>query len=112
MPLFMFSFSYTPETWADLVRSPENREEAVGRILEGAGCKLKGLWYAFGGTDGFALMEAPSNTAAAGLALAIASSGAFSKAETTPLMTQAETLDALEFAGSVRYAAPATAAAV
>ena len=109
MPLFMSSFAYTPDVWAGLIRSPENREEIVGRILEDAGCKLRGLWYAFGDGDGFALIEAPDNNAAAGIAIAIASSGAFRKFETTPLMTQAETLEALHFAAGVRYAAPAEA---
>lgn len=107
MPLFMSTFGYKPEVWAGLIRSPENREEVVGRILEEAGCKLQGLWYAFGEGDGFALIEAPSTTAAGGIAIAIAASGAFRKFETTPLMTQAEALEALQFAASVQYAPPA-----
>ena len=109
MALYMVSFGYTPETWAGLVRSPENREETVARFLEGAGCKLRGLWYAFGEADGFALIEAPDNKAAAGLAIAIASSGAFRSFETTPVMSQAETLEALQFAAGVQYAPPAEA---
>jgi uncharacterized protein with GYD domain len=107
MPLFMSTFGYKPEVWAGLIRSPENREEVVGRILEDAGCKLRGLWYSFGEGDGFALIEAPDTKAAAGIAIAIASSGAFRKFETTPLMTQAEALEALQFAAGVHYAAPA-----
>jgi uncharacterized protein with GYD domain len=109
MPLYMSRFGYKPEVWAGLIRSPENREEAVGRTLEEAGCKLRGLWYAFGEGDGFALIEAPDNKAMAGVAIAIASSGAFRSFETTPLMTQAETLEALQFAAGVGYAAPAEA---
>ena len=109
MPLYMSSFAYKPEVWAGLIASPENREEVVGRILEDAGCKLRGLWYAFGESDGFALIEAPDNTKAAGLVLAIAASGAFRTFETTPLMTQAEALDALRVAADVRYQAPAEA---
>jgi len=109
MPQYMFTFSYSPETWAGLIRSPENREEIVSRILEEAGAKLHGLWYAFGDTDGFALMEAPDNKTAAGLALAIGSSGAFSKFETTPLMSMGEALEALEIAQGVGYTRPAEA---
>jgi uncharacterized protein with GYD domain len=109
MPLYMASFGYKPEVWAGLVRSPENREEIVGRILEESGCKLRGLWYAFGESDGFALIDAPSNTAAAGVAVAIAASGAFRSFTTTPLMTQAETMEALHFAAGVQYAPPAEA---
>ena len=109
MPLFMSTFSYKPEVWANLVRSPENREETVGRMLEQAGCKLHGLWYAFGQYDGFALIEAPDPIAGAGIAVAIGSSGAFTKFETTPLLSQAEALEALEVAATVHYAAPAEA---
>ena len=59
MPKFMFTFSYTPEVWAGLIRTCKNREQTVSRILDDAGCKLHGLWYAFGEHDGYALMEAP-----------------------------------------------------
>lgn len=109
MPLFMVEFGYTPDAWAGLVKSPENREETVGRILQDAGCKLHNLWYAFGENDGFALIEAPDNTTAGGLAIAITSSGAFRRFETHVLMTQDEMLEALDKAGDVAYAAPGAA---
>lgn len=107
MPLYMASFGYQPEVWAGLIKSPENREETVRQILDEAGCKLLGLWYAFGAKDGFALIEAPDNAKAAALSIAIASSGAFRKFETTVLMTQSELLEALEAAADVHYVAPA-----
>lgn len=106
MSLYMSSFEYKPEVWAELVRSPENRTETVSRILDDAGCKLKGLWYAFGGSDGFALIEAPDNVTGAGISIAINASGAFRKFETTVLMTQDELLEALTKAQDVAYVAP------
>ena len=109
MPLYMSTFDYTPEVWAELVHSPENRSEAVSRILDGAGCKLKGLWYAFGTSDAFALIEAPDNVTGASIAIAINASGAFRKFETTVLMTQDELLEALNKAQDVAYVAPGTA---
>ena len=109
MPLYMSTFDYTPEVWAELVESPENRTEAVTRILENAGCKLKGLWYAFGTSDGFALIEAPDNLTSASIAITINASGAFRKFETTVLMTQDELLKALNKAQDVAYVAPGTA---
>ena len=42
MPLYMSTFEYKPEVSAELVHSPENRTETVTRILDDAGCKLKG----------------------------------------------------------------------
>ena len=109
MPLYMAQFSYTPETWASLVQSPENREEAVAHILSSYGCKLHNLWYAFGEADGYALIEAPSNVNAASVAIAIASSGAFSRFTTTVLMSQDEALEAMRQASQVGYAAPGQA---
>jgi uncharacterized protein with GYD domain len=105
----MSTFEYKPEVWAELIRNPENRTETVSRLLESAGCKLKGLWYAFGKSDGFALIEAPDNVTGASLAIAISASGAFNRFETTVLMTQNELLEALEKAQDVEYVAPGSA---
>ena len=109
MPLYMSTFEYEPVVWAELVSNPENRTETVSRILQDAGCKLKGLWYAFGNSDGFALIEAPDNATGASVAIAINASGAFRKFETTVLMTQDELLNALKKAQDVAYVAPGTA---
>jgi uncharacterized protein with GYD domain len=108
MPLYMSAFEYKPEVWAELVSSPENRTETVSRILDDAGCKLKGLWYAFGTSDGFALIEAPDTVTGASISIAINASGAFRKFETTVLMTQDELLKALKKAQDVAYVAPGT----
>jgi uncharacterized protein with GYD domain len=105
----MSTFEYEPEVWAELVSNPENRTETVSRLLEDAGCKLKGLWYAFGNGDGFALIEAPDNVTGAGIAIAISASGAFRKFETTVLMTQDELLKALKKAQDIAYVAPGAA---
>jgi uncharacterized protein with GYD domain len=105
----MSTFEYTPEVWSELISHPENRTETVSRLLENAGCKLKGLWYAFGQSDGFALIEAPNNVTGASIAIAISASGAFRKFETTVLMTQDELLTALEKAQDVEYVAPGSA---
>jgi uncharacterized protein with GYD domain len=109
MSLYMSTFEYKPEVWSELIGNPENRTETVSRLLENAGCKLKGLWYAFGKSDGFCLIEAPDNVTSAGLMIAISASGAFNKFETTVLMTQDELLKALEKAQDVEYVAPGTA---
>ena len=109
MPLYMSTFGYKPEVWAELINSPENRAETVSQVLENAGCKLKGLWYAFGEGDCFALIEAPDNVTGASISIVISASGAFRKFETTVLMTQDELLKALEKAQDVAYVAPGAA---
>ena len=110
MPLYMSTFDYKPEVWAELVHNPENRTETVSRILEDAGCKLKGLWYAFGRSDRFALIQAPDQvTRSASIAIAISASGAFRRFETTVPLTQDELLEALKKAQDVAYVAPRAA---
>ncbi len=106
MPLYMAQLSYTPQAWAGMVESRENREEIVRAVLADAGCTLHHLWFAFGEDDAFALLEAPDNVTAAGIAIAVAASGSFSRFKTTVLMTQEETLQALEKAASVAFVAP------
>jgi len=106
MPVYLSKFSYTPETWARLIRNPEDRRKAAQSYIESVGGKLHGFWYAFGAHDGFTLWEAPDNISMAAVALAIAAGGALSSLETTVLLTVDETIDALRKAEEVRYRPP------
>ncbi len=106
MPLYLTRFSYTPETWANLIANPEDRREAAQAYIESVGGRLHGFWYAFGTHDGYNLWEAPDNVSMAAVALAISGGSALSSFETTVLLTVDETLDALRKAGDVRYRAP------
>jgi uncharacterized protein with GYD domain len=112
MALYMVRFGYTAESWAALVKNPENREEKVRAMLEESGATLEKLWYAFGEDDGFALISAPDNITAAAVSLAITSTGAFASFKTSVLLTQEETIEALEKAASVAYSAPGAREAV
>lgn len=106
MALYLTKFSYTPETWARLVRNPEDRRKAAQAYIESVGGKLHGFWYAFGEHDGFTLWEAPDNTSMAAVALAITGGGALSAFETTVLLTVEETMEAMRKAKSVQYRPP------
>jgi uncharacterized protein with GYD domain len=106
MPLYLTRFSYTPETWAKLIKNPEDRRAAAKEYIEGVGGKLHGFWYAFGDHDGYNLWEAPDNVSMAATAIAIGSGGALSSVQTTVLLTVEETLSALSKASSIKYRAP------
>src|ERR687889_732360 len=106
MPFYLTRFRYTPETWAKLIKNPEDRREAAKQYIESVGGKLHGFWYAFGAHDGYNLWEAPDNVSMAATALAIGSGGALSSIETTVLLTVEETLAALKKASSIAYHRP------
>jgi uncharacterized protein with GYD domain len=106
MPLYLTRFSYTPETWARLIKNPEDRREAARQYIESVGGTLHGFWYAFGEHDGYNLWEAPDNVSMAATALAIGSGGALASIQTTVLMTVEDTLAALEKASSISYRPP------
>ena len=106
MPLYLTSFSYTPETWARLIGKPEDRRTAAREYIESVGGTLHGFWYAFGEQDGYTLWEAPDNVSMAAVALAIGGGGALSSIKTTVLLTVEETMDALRKAAEVRYRPP------
>ena len=108
MPLYLTSFSYTPETWARLIGKPEDRRTAARSYIESVGGQLHGFWYAFGAHDGYTLWEAPDNVSMAAVALAISGGGALDSFDTTVLLTVDETMDALRQAEQIRYKAPGT----
>jgi uncharacterized protein with GYD domain len=71
MPLYIAQFAYTPQAWAALIRAPQDRAGASDMLLRHVGGHLIGLYYTPGAEyDGFALFEAPDDTAAAAVEIA------------------------------------------
>ena len=106
MPLYLTRFSYTPATWAKLIKNPEDRRVAAKEYIESVGGKLHGFWYAFGDHDAYSVWEAPDNVSMAATAIAISAGGALSAFHTTALLTVEETIAALQKAASIKYRAP------
>ena len=109
MPFYLTRFSYTPATWAKLIKNPEDRRIAAKQYIEAVGGKLHGFWYAFGDHDAYTVWEAPDNVAMAATAIAISAGGAVSSFTTTPLLTVEELLASLEKASSIGYQRPGEA---
>ena len=106
MPLYLTRFSYTPATWAKLIKNPEDRRPAATQYIEAVGGKLRGFWYAFGEYDAYTLWEAPDNVSMAATALAIGAGGALSTIQTTVLLSVEDTVAAMKKASSIAYRPP------
>jgi uncharacterized protein with GYD domain len=106
MPFYLMRFSYTPDAWARLITKPEDRRVVARAVLDTLGGTLHGFWYGFGAHDGFVLIEAPNNEAAAAFSVGVSAGGSLRSAETTVLLTVEETIDMLEKARRLPYRPP------
>jgi uncharacterized protein with GYD domain len=107
MPYYLFRGSYyTAETWAGLVKKPQNRTEVVRSAIENLGGTLEGAWFSFGDDDVVAVCNLPDNVCAVAFSLAVAASGALKSSKTTPLMTLEEGVEAMKKAAKTGYCPP------
>ncbi|MBV9322835.1 MAG: GYD domain-containing protein [Chloroflexi bacterium] len=103
MPLYMYQAAYTSESLAAMIKSPQDRLEAVRPAFEGIGGKILAGGFPFGEYDVVVIFEAPDDTAAASLALAVAAGGATRGGKTTRLLTGPEWVAALKGAQASQY---------
>lgn len=106
MALYMYQAAYTPESMAAQIKEPQDRIEVVRPALEAMGVKFVAAGYPFGEYDLLVLVEAPDDTTAASMAMAIAAGGAVKAAKTTRLLTGAEWVESLQKAQGSHYRPP------
>jgi uncharacterized protein with GYD domain len=102
----MTQFAYTPEAWAALAKSPQDRTEALRGLAGKMGGKVVSFYYSFGEYDGVAIFEAPDDVSAAAVAVAAAGAGHVKSTKTTRLLTAQEAVEVMRKAGSAAYKGP------
>ena len=107
MPHYLIQAAYTPEACAAMVKSPQDRLEAIRAVVERLGGKLLSMYMAFGEYDVVGVAEMPDNVSAAAFSLAVSAGGAVRTVKTTPLMTMQEGVEAFRKAGQAGYRPPA-----
>ncbi|MCW0213910.1 MAG: GYD domain-containing protein [Pseudonocardia sp.] len=108
MAKFAVFFSYTPQTWDQMLTKPGDRSAAVRDLVSSAGGTLESLYFMLGDRDGFLVIDVPEPDGAAALAIATNSTGAFSTMETRALIEPGDLPSVLEKAARARetYRAP------
>jgi uncharacterized protein with GYD domain len=101
MPMYLYQAAYTPESLAAQIRDPKDRLEVVKPTFEAIGGRILAGGYPFGEYDVLVVFEAPDDTAAASVALAVGAGGAVKSAKTTRLLSGQEWTDALRRAQGV-----------
>ncbi len=101
MPIFITQGRFTREAVKGMIVRPEDRADAVSRLLTKAGGRLIGYYVTFGEYDFLSIAEAPSETQMAAVLLAAASGGGVTDLRTTLAMTSIEAKGAFAAAGDL-----------
>ena len=106
MPLYMVQASYAPQAIAAMVKSPQDRTEAIRALAAGAGGQVRDVFFSQGDYDVVIVYEAPDAEAANAVALASIAAGHLRALKTTPLFTGAEMMGAMRRAGQLTLRPP------
>jgi uncharacterized protein with GYD domain len=101
MPIYITQGRYTREAIKGMIVRPEDRADAVSRLLSKAGGRMLGLYFTFGEYDFVLISEAPSETQIAAALLAAASGGGVTDLRTSLAMTTIEAKGAFAAAGDL-----------
>jgi len=90
MAHYMIRWQFKDSTARALVEKPQDRTGPATTLVEAFGGKLHSYYFIFGEYDGMGLCEFPNAEAVAAFSMKAASTGAFSRFETTALLTAHE----------------------
>jgi uncharacterized protein with GYD domain len=104
MPKYLLEVNYTLDGVRGVVdKGGSARKAAAQAAAKSVGGKIEAFYFAFGGTDVFAILDAPDNAAAAALALTVSGAGG-ATVKTTVLLAPDE-IDAAT-SKTVKYTPP------
>jgi uncharacterized protein with GYD domain len=104
MPKYLIQGNYTAEGAKGLLKDGgSKRVRAAKAAMKAIGAKVEAMYFAFGGTDVFVIVDAPDNASMTALSLTVAGTGALSL-KTTVLLTPEEVDEASKKA--VSYSPP------
>jgi uncharacterized protein with GYD domain len=106
VPRYISLFSYTPQAWAAQIKNPQDRREGFGAMASKLGGSFVDAYITFGEYDGLIIFDAPDDTTAAAIAIAVVSPGHIKALKTSRALTIEEAMEAMRKAGSVTYQGP------
>jgi uncharacterized protein with GYD domain len=108
MPHYMLRWQFSSDSAKAMIGNPHDRLGPASRLIEGFGGRFQSYYFAFGDYDGIGICEFPDNIAVAACSMQAASTGAFTRFETTLLLTSKDAEAAMRKAHDTRtgYVAP------
>ena len=90
MPKYLLQVSYTAEGAKGVLKDGGSKRRAAAKaVVESVGGKLESMYFAFGKTDVFVIVDAPDAASIASAALTLGASGSVT-CTTTALLTAEE----------------------
>jgi uncharacterized protein with GYD domain len=87
MAKYLLEVNYTSEGAKGLIKDGgTKRRQAAQAAAESVACRIESMYFAFGDTDAYVVIEAPDHASVAAITLALAASGA-ATGRTTVLLT-------------------------
>jgi uncharacterized protein with GYD domain len=107
MAKYLIEAAYSHEGLKGLVKDGgSGRRAAVDAAAKAVGGRIESMYYAFGTSDVYLIVEAPDNVSAATLALAVGATGALAHYKTTVLLTTDEVDQAAKKSTGLGYRPP------
>jgi uncharacterized protein with GYD domain len=108
MPIYITQGRYTRDAVKGMIAKPEDRAEAISRVMSKAGGRLIGYYMTFGEYDFLSICDAPGEMQMAAALIAAASGGGVTDLHTTLAMSSVEAKGAFAAAGDLSrgYKAP------
>lgn len=105
MTKYLIKASYSPEGFKGVMASGGTaRQDAISKMVADLGGSLESMYFAFGDTDVFLVVDAPNPETVVAIGGTVVSSGALSKYETVQLIEPSVIDDATNI--SVDYTPP------
>jgi uncharacterized protein with GYD domain len=107
MAKYLIEAAYSHEGLKGLIKDGgSGRRTAVESAVKALGGRVESMYYGFGTSDVYVIVEAPDNVTAAALALAVGATGALAHYKTTVLLTTDEVDQAAKKSAGASYRAP------
>ena len=106
MSKYMIQVTPTPQNVAALLKNPEDRTDAVRRVIEAVGGKLEQYYNSMAGGVTFLIAEVPDEKSLGAVMAAFYSGGGLTSAQDTPIMTAFESVEVFKRAASMVYRPP------
>jgi uncharacterized protein with GYD domain len=106
MSLSMIQFSYNSETVGKLLKNPEDRSKAVGKLIEKLGGKMLAFYYCYGDYDGVIIANMPDQISGLASTMISYAAGGTTSIKTTILITVQDAMAAMKKASGVKLAMP------